>query len=143
MGGVLIFDDIVTIINHYYDTITREDRFNKTVLYGNCMWRKKTVKTVSNNQIQVDDAISLTILYRNGYIEPRKYSKLPNDEKKKYFTLNSQDNTDLVVLGEVKEDIFDYASIQELKSNYEWVTIAGVSDNTMVDGLRNWKVTAK
>lgn len=142
MGGVLMFNDVVTIINHYYDAIAREDRFNKTVL-KNCMWRKKTVKTVANNQIQVDDAVSLTILYQSGYIEPNIYSKLPNDEKKSFFTLNAENNMDLIVLGEVKENILDYSSIQELKKNYQYVTIAGVSDNTLVDGLKNWKVTAK
>lgn len=137
-----MFEDVVTVINHYYDSITREDRFNKTVL-DRCMWRQQTVKTVANDKIQVDDAISLTILYRDGYIAPDQYGKLANDEKKKYFTLNADDNMDFIILGEVAEDISDYSSIQSMKKSYEWSTIAAVSDNTRVAHLKHWRVTGK
>lgn len=137
-----MFDDVVTIINHYYDAKTHEDKFHKTVL-TDCMWRQKTTKTVSNNQIQVDDAISLTILYRDGYVEPNQYLKLTDEEQGNYFTLNADNNMDFVVLGKVEEEITDITSIQNLRKNYTWATIIGVSDNTMVDCLKHWKVTAK
>lgn len=142
ISGVLMFDDVVTVINHYYDAVTKEDKFNATVLNGDCMWREKTEKTVANDRLQVAKSISLTILYRSGYIEPEQYIKLSNDEKSKYFTLNANDNMDFIVLGSVS-GISDYASIQEMKKKYRWATIASVSDNTMVDGLRHWKVTGR
>lgn len=138
----MIFNDIVTLINHYYDAITREDRFNKTIL-TDCMWRRKSQKSVSNNQIQIADYISITIPFRDGYVPPNVYQKLPNDEKKKYFTLNTENNMDIVILGEVMEDVFDYSSLQEIEKKYEYHTIAGVSDNTLVYNLKHWKVDAK
>ena len=42
---------------------------------------------------------------------------------------------DIVILGEVMEDVFDYSSLQDIEKKYEYHTIAGVSDNTMVDNL--------
>ncbi|MGX8833967.1 hypothetical protein ACWG0P_07110 [Amedibacillus sp. YH-ame6] len=107
------------------------------------MWRKKTVKTVANGKIQVDDAISLTIPCCDSYIAPRQYEKLPTEEMLKYWTLNSDSNKDIVVLGEVVETIDSDYTITSLRKDYDVFTLASVSDNTLVDCLKNWKVTAK
>lgn len=138
-----MFNQTVTVINHYVDKLTRNDKWNKTILQ-NCMWREQTAKTVANNQIQVDDCVSLTVPYRNGYLPPKQYVKVPNDEMKNYFTFNSDSNLDIIVLGEVTQEINDTYTITNVKKDYDNVaTISAVSDNSIVDLLRHWKVTGK
>lgn len=137
-----MFNDTVTLFNCYIDPQTRKEAWNKTILKC-CMWRKKTVKTVANGKIQIDDAISLTIPYRDSYVAPRQYEKLPTEEMLKYWTLNADSNKDIVVLGEVVETIDSNYTIASLRKDYDVFTLASVSDNTLVDCLKNWKVTAK
>ncbi len=138
-----MFNDTVTIINHYLDTVTRLDRWNKTVL-KDCMWQKKITKSVVDGKIQIDDSVSLTIPYRGGYLSPKQYAKIPNDQKINYWTLNSVSNLDIVVLGEVKEELTENYTITNVKKDYDEVaTISGVSDNTRVDYLKHWKVDGK
>lgn len=138
-----MFNDTVTVINHYLDTVTRLDKWNKTVLKG-CMWRRKVTKSVVDGKIQIDDSVSLTIPYREGYLPPKKYTKVPNDQKPKYWTLNSTSNLDIIVLGEVKEEVNEKYTITNVKKDYDEVaTISGVSDNTLVDYLKHWKVDGK
>lgn len=138
-----MFNDTVTIINHYLDTVTRLDKWNKTILKG-CMWRRKVTKSVVDGKIQIDDSISLTIPFREGYLPPKKYAKIPNDQKNKYWTLDSFSNLDIIVLGEVTQDLSDNYTITNVKKDYDEVaTISGVSDNTRVDYLKHWKVDGK
>ena len=40
------FEDSITLVNHYYDTLTREDRFQASIL-DKCMWRQSTVRTAN------------------------------------------------------------------------------------------------
>lgn len=137
-----MFNQTVTVINHYVDKL-RNDKWNKTIL-TNCMWREKTEKTVTNNQIQVDTYVSLTVPYCDGYLPPKQYVKVPNEEMKNYFTFDSESNLDIIVLGEVTQEINDTYTITNVKKDYDNVaTISAVSDNSMVDMLRHWKVIGK
>lgn len=138
-----MFNQTVTVINRYHDKSIKKDIWNKTILEG-CMWRTRTEKTVSNNVIQADDYVSLTVPYRTGYLPPKQYAKVGIDELKKFFTFDAESNLDIIVLGEVTQNITDEYTITNVKKDYDFVaTISAVSDNTMVDGLRNWKVTGK
>lgn len=138
-----VFNDTVTIYNHYLDKLTRLDRWNRTVLH-NCMWRRTTTKTVSNNQIQIDDSVSVTIPYRSGYLPPNEYAKTPNDEMANYWTLNADSNLDIVVLGDIGVDVTDDYTITNIKKDYDNVaTISAVSDNTNMNHLKHWKVSGK
>lgn len=138
----MIFTDYVTVINHYYDTDTKLDSFNKTVL-DKSMWRRTTLKTVSNNEIQVADSVSVTVLYRDGYVSFKEYNELSEEEKKEHFTFNPNNNKDMLVLGIVEEDISDYESIVNVKKKYEYAIIEGLTDNTHRDVLQHWEITAK
>lgn len=138
-----MFNDIVTVVNHYRDEVTKIDKWNKTVL-NKCMWKRITTKSVVDGKIQIDDSISLTILYREGYLPPKKYAKVSNDQKNKFWTLDSKSNLDIIVLGEIKEEFSDKYTITNVKKDYDEVaTISGVSDNTRVDYLKHWKVYGK
>ena len=137
-----MFNDTITIYNHYYDKLTRLDKWNRKTLTG-CMWRQTTTKTVSNGKLEVDDSISITIPYQNGYLPPKQYAKLPNDQMSQYWTLDSNDNLDVVVLGDIKVDLTDDYTLTDLRKDYDVYTVSAVSDNTLVDYLKHWEVTAK
>ena len=107
------------------------------------MWRQTTTKTVSDGKLEVDDSISITIPYRNGYLPPKQYAKLPNDQMSQYWTLNSNDNLDVVVLGDIKADLTSDYTLTDLRKDYDVYTVSAVSDNTLVEYLKHWKVTAK
>lgn len=138
-----MFNQTVTVINHYYDKLTRLDKWHKTILKG-CMWRRNITKSVVDGKIQIDDSVSLTIPYRDGYLPPKQYAKIPNDEMQNYWTLNSESNLDIIVLGEVTEELTDSYTITDVKRDYDEVaTISGVADNTQRDRLKHWRVDGK
>lgn len=140
MAG-FIFDQTVTVVNKYVDHITKQVSFNKTVL-NNCMWKKKTEKTVENSNIKILDYFSVTILFQDGYLPPNKYRFTPSNKVKDYWTLNPN-NEDLIILGEYKDDI-DELLYQELLSNYDDIgVIQSVVDNTKVPYLQHWKAVCK
>ena len=131
------FEDSITLVNHYYDTLTREDRFQASIL-DKCMWRQSTVRTANGNILSIATSTNITILYREGYVEPYVYAKLSNDEKQKHFTLNT-DKTDFVFFGEVEEDLSNIKAINEAKKKYKWTTVQSVTDCTNVDMLKHWE----
>lgn len=138
-----MFNDTVTVINHYKDPLTKLDKWNKTILDG-CMWNRKITKSVVDGKVQIDDSVSLTIPYRDGYLPPKQYAKVPNDEMHKYWTLDSTSNLDIIVLGVVTEELTDSYTITNVKKDYDEVaTISGVSDNTRRDELKHWRVDGK
>lgn len=49
-----VFEQTVTVVNKHVDHITKQVSFNKTVL-NNCMWKKKTEKTIENSNIKMLD----------------------------------------------------------------------------------------
>lgn len=135
------FEDSITLVNHYYDKLTREDKFQASIL-DKCMWRQSTVRTANGNILNIATSTNITILYRDGYVEPYAYAKLSNDEKKKHFTLNT-DKTDFVFFGEVKEDLSSIKAINEAKKKYKWTTVQSVTDCTNVDMLKHWEVVGQ
>lgn len=138
--GTLLFNDTITIVNRYLDPLTKLDKYNKTVLEG-CQWTQKTTKTVVNGTIEIDDSIEVTIPYREGYLPPKQYAKIPNDEMPKYWTLNSENNLDIIVLGEIDGKV---TSVADVKQQYDNVaTISAVGDYTSVPYLKHWKVEGK
>lgn len=138
--GTLLFNDTITVVNRYIDPLTRLDRYNKTVLDG-CQWTRKTTKTVVNGTIEIDDSVELTIPYREGYLPPKQYAKIPNDEMANYWTLNSDNNLDIIVLGLIDGDV---TSVADVKQQYDNVaTISAVGDYTNVPYLKHWKVEGK
>lgn len=138
-----MFNDVITVYNHYVDKITHKEYWNRKVL-DHCMWRNKVIKTVANNVAQIDTIVSLTLLNRSGYLCPKEYAKLSREEALNYFTLNAENNLDVIVYGEVSKELSDKYTLSDLRKEFDKVvTIAEVSDNTMVDSLKNWKVVAK
>lgn len=134
-----LFASKITVINAHRDTITKEMMYFNTVL-ENCMIRKKVDTSPTNDTLNTVDYYSITILYQDGYLMPYNYHKLPNDEMKKHWTLDTKQ--DLIILGEYTEEITDLDYENLLKRDDVGV-IRSVSDNTTVPELKHWKVIAK
>ena len=129
MSSVL-FTDTVTLFNHY------KGQWLKTVLPG-VQWKDKVSKTVdTSGRIVVTQEVSLTVPVRSGYVEPKAFTG-------KGFTFGPG-NMDVIVLGKIDEEITADFTITSLRKKYDHVaTIYAVSDNTLRQQLKHWKVMAK
>lgn len=126
----ILFTDTVTLFNHY------KERWFKTVLTG-VQWKDKVTKTVdTSGKIVITPEVSLTVPARGGYVEPRAFTG-------EGFTFGTG-NMDVIVLGEVDEEITADFTITSLRKKYDRAaTIYAVSDNTLRQQLKHWKVMAK
>ena len=125
-----IFTDTVTLFNHY------KGAWVKTVLPG-VQWKDKITRTVdSDGKITITPEVSLTVPVRAGYVEPKAFTGSG-------FTFGTG-NLDVIVLGEINDEITQDFTITHLKKKYDHAaTIYGVSDNTLRAMLRHWKVVAR
>lgn len=126
----LVFTNTVTLFNHY------KGQWFKTVLAG-VQWKDKVTKAVdSDGKIVVTPEVSLTVPVRPDYVEPKAFTG-------EGFTFGAG-NLDVIVLGEIADEITQDFTITNLRKKYDHVaTISGVADNTLRPMLRHWKVTAK
>ena len=129
MSSVL-FTDTVTLFNHY------KGQWFKTVLPA-VQWKDKVTKTVdTSGRIVATPEVSLTVPERAGYIEPKAFTGTG-------FTFGTG-NLDVIVLGKIDEEITADFTITGLRKKYDHVaTIYAVSDNTLRQQLKHWKVMAK
>lgn len=126
----LVFTNTVTLFNHC------KGKWFKTVLPA-VQWKDKVTKTVdSDGKVVVTPEVSLTVPVRPGYVEPKAFTG-------EGFTFGAG-NLDVIVLGEIADEITQDFTITNLRKKYDHVaTISGVADNTLRPMLRHWKVTAK
>lgn len=134
-----LFVSSITVVNYYKDALTREVTYQKTYLEG-VMVRKKVETAPTNNTLNTTDYYSITIPFRDGYIDPYNYARLPNDQMSDYWTLSTED--DLIILGQYEDEITELDIADLLKRNDVGI-IRSVSDNTTVPSLKHWRVIAK
>lgn len=129
MSSVL-FTDTVTLFNHC------KGKWFKTVLAA-VQWKDKVTKTVdTSGRIVATPEVSLTVPERAGYVEPKAFTGVG-------FTFGTG-NLDVIVLGKIDEEITADFTITSLRKKYDHVvTIYAVSDNTLRQQLKHWKVMAK
>lgn len=141
----MIFTDTITVYNYYKDPITKQESWLRSVLHG-VQWRKRTERTVTaQGVVNLATVISITIPCpaEKPYVSPRQYPRLPTDIMPMYFTLDDRQGLDVIVQGEVAQEITPTYTITKLKADYGSVTISAVSDNTPRDRLKSWKVLCK
>lgn len=124
-----IFTDTITVYNHY------NAKWFATVLDG-VQWTEKVEKVIDSDGImQLTPYVTVTVPYRDGYVDHREYNG-------KGFTFGL-DNLDVIVLGVCNKAITNTYSITDLQSEHRAVTISAVSDNTLRQRLKHWKVIAR
>lgn len=102
----MTWDKTITLYNRYEDEQTGIIKWHRHKL-NKCFYKRtnNTVR-VGDVRLQSDDTI-IRIPAQSGYMPPYEWTKLPNDKKKNYLTMQSGD---LIFLGDVSEEIDEYTS---------------------------------
>jgi hypothetical protein len=96
----------ITVYNKFEDPQTRVISWFRTVL-SDCFWKETGSKvTVGETVLETNDTIC-RIPKNDNFLEKYKWINVTNDKMQEYFTLGSGD---IIVLGEVDEDINEYQS---------------------------------
>lgn len=135
-----LFSDVMTVYNHVRNADETET-WNRTVVKG-VQWThgKKQLSVSGGVQTEVfveSITIDFDIDYGNAtFVNPIDYDKL--EDKSGYWTLNSKDGMDYVVLGTCTAEI---TSLEDIEAQYKG-TVTSVSDNRNRPLLRTIKVVA-
>lgn len=140
------FTDVMTVYNHFRDPETERDTWRRSIVKG-VQWThgKRQISVV--NGIATESTIeSITVDFekeyvgRKPYLDPVEYTRLPEEEKADYWTLNPQTGLDYVLCGETDQEI---SKLSQIKGSYQSQgTIKSVSDNRNRARLKHIKVVA-
>lgn len=142
------FTDVMTVYNYRRDGAG--ERWLRTVVKG-IQWRHgKRRVTISDGVFTDEPEESLTIDFQRAYegnkpyVQPLEYRKLSSEEAAEYWTLDHSNGMDVVVCGEVVQEIGADYSISQLKKDYpHTVTVVSVADNRNRPRLKNIKAVAR
>ena len=113
-----------TLYNHYTDKETGKTVYKRTLITS-VNWQKQQKTTVTDKGLLSADQINIFIPFNadfegKEYIGPKKFKRLSEEDKDKYFTF---DNDDYIVKGGIEEDV----TITDIKKKYDnVVTIISV-----------------
>lgn len=135
-----LFTDTITIYNHKED-----DTYQRTVIKG-VQYSKKTEKTVtSDGKVNLGTVVNVTIpetaICDRDYVEKQKFRLLGDTSNN--WTLDEAGNLDIIIQGEVTQEITEEYRFKNLKADYNCVTVASVSDNRNRSMLKHIKVVGK
>lgn len=98
----------ITLYNKFEDIQTGVVTWNRHVLY-NCFVKRTNSKINAGNvQLQTDNTI-IRIPELSNFVLPYEWQNLPNDRMKETITLQAGD---LIILGDVSDDIDEYTGGQ-------------------------------
>lgn len=135
--AVLIKNADITIYNRYYDEVNDVDRYQKTIIRG-VNWQGKRNATVGDRGLNRDDSILIFIDKLDNYVSPKRFDRLMEEERTKYFTFGLND---LVVKGEIDFEITGIKpnSVADLEHQFDdVVNILGVQE-----WMEHWEVECK
>lgn len=130
---VLFKNSDITIYNRYYDNSLGADKYQRTII-KDVNWQGKRNGTVNDKGLLLADSTLIFIDKLDNYISPKRFAKLPNEDRKKHFTLGFGDK---VVKGEADfeitgikpfriadlesefDDVIDIKSVNDLSSHFE------------------------
>ncbi|SQB99869.1 DUF6751 family protein [Clostridium paraputrificum] len=125
--GVLFKNADITLYNKYYDKENDVDRYQRVVI-REVNWQGKRNATVGDKGLNRDDSILIFIDKIPGYVSPKRFAKLTNEERPNYFTFGVND---IIVKGEIDFEITGLKpnSIADLEREYDdVVNILGVQE---------------
>lgn len=99
--AVLFKNSDITIYNRYVDADSGVDRYQRTVIKG-VNWQGKRNGTVSDKGLLLADSTLIFVDKLDDYISPKRFLKLSDKDRIKYFTFAIGDK---IVKGEVDFEI--------------------------------------
>ncbi len=142
-----LFTDVMTVYNHFYDEAAELDRWQFTVIRG-VQWSHNKVKTSISGGVMSEKRVeSVTVDFQREYgnaeyLDPIAFQTLEN--KSGYWTLNSKDGQDVLVLGEADREIGKDYHISDLRKDFQYCgTVTEVSDNRNRGFLKNIKAVVE
>lgn len=137
-----LFSDVMTVYNHYTDNGV--DKWRRTVVAG-VQWSHNKVQTSVSGGVQTESRVeSITIDFgrkhwTDEYVLPNAYTGQSGA-----WTLNAKSGMDVLVLGEVNQEITDDYPIEQLRNVYQYAgTVTSVSDNRNRAFLKSIKVVVQ
>lgn len=142
-----LFTDTMTVFNHSCEE--GKDSWKRTIIKG-VQWRHSKKELTVTKGVQTEERTeSVTIDFSRGYgrppyVEPVQYQSLSSEERAGSWTLNSKNGLDIIVLGEIPEEISSEDDIDSLRKNYPYVVlISSVTDNRNRPRLKHIRVVGK
>lgn len=134
----MLFTDTMTVYNYIGD-----ETWKHSIIKG-VQWTHNKVEVNTTGTTQTEHRVeSITVDFGRDYgnpvyVDPITYANLT--DKEGFFTFNSSEGQDIVVLGECNEDL----TLKELKQRFQYVgVVERVSDNRNRDFLKSIKVIAR
>ena len=131
--GVLFKNADITLYNKYYDLSSDTYKYQRTIIEG-VNWQGKRNGTVSDKGLLLADSTLIFIDKLDNYISPKRFAKLSDEDREKYFTFAHGDK---IVKGEVDfevtgikpyrladlenefDDVIDIKSVNPLSDHFE------------------------
>lgn len=131
--AVLFKNADITVYNKYYDLFSDTYQYQRTVVKG-VNWQGKRNGTVSDKGLLLADSTLIFIDKLDNYISPKRFAKLSDEDREKYFTFAVGDK---IVKGEVDfaitgtkphrvadlenefDDVIDIKSVNPLSDHFE------------------------
>lgn len=136
--AVLFKNADITIYNRYYDNSLGAYRYQRTVIKG-VNWQGKRNSTVSDKGLLLADSTLIFVDKLDNYVSPKRFNKLSDEERHKYFTFDS--NGDKIVKGEVDFEVTGVKPfrIADLENEFDDVinikSVNLLSDHFEVEGV--------
>lgn len=136
----MIFTDTMTVYSHHGGS------WYRSVIPG-VMWRHakrqgRISKALMTEEVTESVAVDYNRPYdRPEYLPPKEYAALADPAG--YWSLDPMGAQDIIVLGEVEDEITEEFTIEDIQQKYDYaVTVKAVSDNRNRDRLKHIKVVA-
>lgn len=138
-----LFAETITVFNYIHDT----DSWHKSIIKG-VQWTHYGHKAVIvDGVVTYTEEECITIDFERSYGNPTYLESVAFEhlaDKTGYWTLNSKDKRDIVVLGEVMGDITGIGLFAKLKEQYQYCgIISAVTDNRNRRRLKHIEVVVK
>lgn len=139
------FTDAMTVYNYIQDS--EGEHWARSVIRG-VQWRHGKRRVIADKGVFSDEPEeSITVDFRRGYagnpvyLPPEEYRKA--ERKDGYWTLDPSDGTDVIICGEILQEVGKGCSISQLKRDYAGFTVISVADNRNRSRLKHIRVVAK
>ena len=145
--GMGFFTDTMTVYN--YRREADGEHCYRTVVHG-VQWRHGKRRVTASNGVFTDEPEeSITVNFQwvyeanKPFLTPQEYCALPEEQAEDYWTLDPRNGMDVVVCGEVAQEVNADYGVSQLRKDYPAFDVVAVADNRNRPRLKHIKVVAK